>query len=214
MDFLKPNLVVLFTLSETFNELWWNLKLWFLNSHCTLKGTTRQQATFLTRMPRSYTSLQLDGEARNFHSCYLHRYGRSRNLLCLDPFIFRTSYAEKRKPFGLSWNQTQVLLPHRQPLQPVDHASFDRMRLSVRLFYSNTYIARWTMTALWHFFATRDFQLCIFTVSKNTSHQSLSMMNSFGKKNFSIFLFLILFIDPIKSLRTLWTVKLEFIFCT
>ena len=121
------------------------------------------------------------------------------------------------KPFGLSWNQTQVLLPHRQPLQPVDHASFDRMRLSVRLLYSNTYISRWTMTALWYFFTSRDFQLCIFTVSKNstplmTSNQSLWMKNSFRKKTFSIFLFLILFIDPIKSPRTLWTVKLEFIF--
>ena len=220
MDFLKPNLVVLFTLSETFNELWWNLKLWFLNSHCTLKGTTRQQATFLTRMPRSYTSLQLDGVARNFHSCYLHRYGRSRNLSCLDPFIFPSFYAREEKNH-LVWagikprsccltsncSNQLTMPPSTRWDYPLDcfiptHTSHDEpwQRYDTflpRVIFNFAFLQYLKTTPPWW----RRTKVCGWWIL-------------FGKKTFLIFLFLNLFIDPIKSLRTLWTVKLEFIFCT
>ena len=47
---------------------------------------------------------------------YLHEYARLRNLSCLDPFIFPTS-------FGLSWYRTQVHLPNKLPLLPLGQTS-------------------------------------------------------------------------------------------
>ena len=46
---------------------------------------------------RSYTSSPLDGAARIFISFYLYGYATSRNLSCLDPFIFPNSYAPEEK---------------------------------------------------------------------------------------------------------------------
>ena len=68
-------------------------------------------------IPRSYTSLPLDGAARNHPSFHPHGYTRSHNLSCLDLFTFSSSYArgEKEKLFGLSWNRTQILLLHKRP---------------------------------------------------------------------------------------------------
>ena len=62
-------------------------------------------------------SLQ-DGMARNYYY-YFHVDGYARaHILCLDPFYSYLLIPEEKKTFGLSWNQTQVLLlhVHKRPL--------------------------------------------------------------------------------------------------
>ena len=73
---------------------------------------------FFTPIPCSYTCLSLDGMAKNCLSFNLHGYARSCNLSCLVPFIFSYLLCLRRveKPFGLSWNRTQVLFLHKRPL--------------------------------------------------------------------------------------------------
>ena len=74
---------------------------------------------FFTPIPCTYTSLPLDGMARNYYYYYfyIHGYARSRNLSYLDPFNSYLLLPEERKNhFGQSWNQTQVLLLHKRPL--------------------------------------------------------------------------------------------------
>ena len=39
----------------------------------------------------------------------------------------------EKKPFGLSWNRTQVLLLHKQPLLPLDHGSSAKPVLLINL---------------------------------------------------------------------------------
>ena len=56
------------------------------------------------------------GMASNYYF-YLHGYTRSGNLSCPDPFCsYLLIPEERRKTFGLRWNQTQVLLLHKRPL--------------------------------------------------------------------------------------------------
>ena len=70
---------------------------------------------FFTPISCTYTSSLLDCMAKNCN--HVDGYARSYNLSCLDPF---NSYLlipeERRKTFGLSWNQTQVLLLHKRQL--------------------------------------------------------------------------------------------------
>ena len=47
---------------------------------------------------------------------FLHGYAISWTLSCLDPFIPTSLYLRREKQFCLSWNQTQVLLLHKQQL--------------------------------------------------------------------------------------------------
>ena len=55
---------------------------------------------------------------------FLHGYATACNSSCLDPFDSYLLIPEEReKTFGLSWNWTQVLLLHKQPLWPLDHGS-------------------------------------------------------------------------------------------
>ena len=69
----------------------------------------------------TYTSLPLNGRARNyFYLFYLPGYERSSNLSCLDPLNSYPYTRGEKRPFGLSWNQTQDLLLHQWPL---DHSS-------------------------------------------------------------------------------------------
>ena len=50
-----------------------------------------------------------------------------------DHAIFRvwihSLYPKREKSFGLSWNRTQVLLHHKQPLWPLDHGSLGTLGL-------------------------------------------------------------------------------------
>ena len=62
------------------------------------KEFSMQSINLFAPVPRSYTSLPLDGVARHYN--YLQGYKRSCNLSCLDPF-FPNSYAQGEKPFGL-----------------------------------------------------------------------------------------------------------------
>ena len=74
---------------------------------------------FFTPIPCADTCLPLDGLARNYISnyFYLHGYARSHNLSRLDPiYSYLLITKERRKTFGLSWNQIQDLLLHKQPL--------------------------------------------------------------------------------------------------
>ena len=82
---------------------------------------TQVMLFFFTPIPCTYTSLPLDGMARNYYLfIFLHGYAKACNSSCLDPF---NSYLlipeERRKTFGLSWNRTQVLLLCKRPLWPL-----------------------------------------------------------------------------------------------
>ena len=52
-----------------------------------------------------------------YYYFFLLGYARSCNLSYLDPFnSYLLIREERKKPFGLSWNRTQVLLLHKRPL--------------------------------------------------------------------------------------------------
>ena len=79
---------------------------------------------FFTPILCVYTSSPLDGMAKNYYYSYLHGYARSRNLSGLDSFYsYLLIREERRETFGLSWNQTHVLLLHKRPIWPLYHGS-------------------------------------------------------------------------------------------
>ena len=76
---------------------------------------------FFTPIPCTYTSSPLDGMARNF---LIHMDTQDHVIRHVWIHFIPTSlYPRRRKTFGLSWNRTQVLLLHMQPLWPLDHGS-------------------------------------------------------------------------------------------
>ena len=74
------------------------------------------QRSFFTPIPCTYTSSPLDGIARNYCYFYLHGYTRSCNFCVWIHFVPTSLYPRRWKTFGLSWNWTQALLLHKQPL--------------------------------------------------------------------------------------------------
>ena len=75
-------------------------------------GRGRTRAVFFTPKPRSYTSLLLEGVARNYFSLFIYMDIASKDHAI---YMFPTSYAQGEKE-NLSWNQTQVLFHHKQLL--------------------------------------------------------------------------------------------------
>ena len=63
---------------------------------------------FFAPIPSSHSSFPQDGAARNYLSFYLHGFARSCNLLCLDPFIFPTSYVWGEKK--TIWSELELNL--------------------------------------------------------------------------------------------------------
>ena len=71
---------------------------------------------FFTPIPCTYTSSTLDGMAKNYfyYSTWIReimQFIMSGSILFLPPYT-----RGEKKPFGLSWNRTQVLLLHKWPL--------------------------------------------------------------------------------------------------
>ena len=65
-------------------------------------------------IPCSYTSLQLDGAARNY-LCLIYMDTQDHVLHCvwIHLFSYLLRLRREEKQFGLSWNQTQVILFHK-----------------------------------------------------------------------------------------------------
>ena len=77
----------------------------------------KRQSFYFTPIYCTYFSLPLNGRARNYYCLfYLPGYERSCNLSCLDPLNSYPYTQGEKRPFGLSWNQTQDLLLHKWPL--------------------------------------------------------------------------------------------------
>ena len=73
---------------------------------------------FFTPIPCIYTSLPLDGLARNcmiIVFIYIDTQDHAIYRVWIH-FIPTSLYPRREKTFGLSWNQTQVLLLCKQPL--------------------------------------------------------------------------------------------------
>ena len=65
---------------------------------------------FFTPIPSTYTSLLLDGWARNYYFLST-RICKSTQFVVPGSILFLPPYTQgEKKKFGLSWNQTQVLL--------------------------------------------------------------------------------------------------------
>ena len=87
---------------ETYELKLFTLTIVLLTSISFYKGSRKLylnfqfQASFFTPIPCTYSSLPLDGMARNYYF-YLHGYARSRNLSCLDPFSSNLLIPKEKK---------------------------------------------------------------------------------------------------------------------
>ena len=70
---------------------------------------------FITPIPCTHTSSPLDGMAKNNFIFYMDMQDHAIYHVWIH-FIPTSLYRGEKKPFGLSWNQTQVLLLHKRPL--------------------------------------------------------------------------------------------------
>ena len=105
---------------KLFMKLYWILSL--MRNTVTKKLIILLKPTwkdiFFTPIPCTYTSSPLDGMARNYIYIFFISMDTQDHAIyrVWIHFVSTSLYPRRRKTFGLSWNQTQILLLHKWPL--------------------------------------------------------------------------------------------------
>ena len=89
-------------------------------NHCPfLMESNFTRKAFLAPIPCTYTSLPLDGMARNYHF-YLRGYARACHLLCQDPFLSYRLIPE-RKTIWTTLGSNPACQLHKRARYPLRH---------------------------------------------------------------------------------------------